>query len=267
MVRSMVVVPSVMPRTYGDRREGADRLRAGHPGLQRPGSVRRAGHRARGAPVRLAVALRAGHRRLPGPDRRARRGRRAHHQDQVRVLGARGARPQPDAAGQGAGDARPPEPRPAPPRLRPRRAGPGRAPGLRRGARRSGRSSSTRCCRSSAASGPARRWTTRARASTTRARSCGPCPLQQPLDIWLGRHRALGAAALRPPRRRLAALVLHARGRAGRHRRHPGPRRRGRPRDRGGALRRAHPLLATVRSPRWSPPRWPTGARASSPSG
>ena len=85
-----------------------------------------------------------------------------------------------------------------------------------------------------------------------------PLPLQQPLDIWLGRHRAVGAAALRPPRRRLAAVVLHARRRAGRHRRHPGARRRGRPRDRGGALRRARSPTATVRSPRWSPPRWPT---------
>ena len=46
--------------------------------------------------------------------------------------------PQPDAARQGAGHARPAEPRPAAPRLRARRARPRRAPGLRRGAGRPG---------------------------------------------------------------------------------------------------------------------------------
>ena len=180
----------IASRTYGGRREGADRLRPGHAGLQRPGPVRGARHRARGAPLRLAVALRARHRRLPRPHRRARRGRRAHHQDQVRVLRAGRARPQPDAPGQGAGDPRPAEPRPA--AARPSASARRTPASTRRSgwSAGSGRRSSTRCSRCSAGSGPGRSSTTRATRSATRAPSCGRCPSRS--------RSTSGSAASRP---------------------------------------------------------------------
>ena len=81
------------------------------------------------------------------------------------------------------------------------------------------------------------------------------------------RHRPVRAAAVRAPRRRLAPVVLHARRRAGRDRRDPGPRRRGRAPDRPRALRRAGPLLRRDRSPTWSPPPWPIDGRGWRPSG
>ena len=213
MARSMVVMSQ---KPTAGRREGADRVRAGHTGVERPGSVRGARHRARGAPVRLAVAVRAGHRRLPRSDRRPRRGRRAHHQDQVRVLGARRARPQPDAAGQGAGHPRPAQPRPA--AARPSGSAPSTPASTRPSAwsGATGPRSSTRCSRCSAGSGPARPSTTTGAFHRYEGAVGAAAPAPGPARDLARRHRAVRAAALRPAGRRLAAVVLHPRGRAGR---------------------------------------------------
>ena len=91
-----------------------------------------------------------------------------------------------------------------------------------------------------------------------------PLPVQSPPDVWLGGAAPDGAAAGRPPRRRLAAVVLHARRRRGRPARHRGRGRGPRPDVRPRALGRADPLPAraagrcpTCSSP-WSPPAAPT---------
>ena len=92
-----------------------------------------------------------------------------------------------------------------------------------------------------------------------------PLPLQDPLEIWLGGIAPSELQALRAARRRLAAVVLHARRRPRRHRRHPGHRRRARPPDRPRALRRPHPLLRRAdprdRGGRRSPSAAPTSTR------
>ena len=150
--------------------------------------------------------------------------------------------PQPDAAGQGAGHPRPAQPRPPAAGVRARRRRPRRAPGLRRRAGRPGQDLQRGAPAAAALLGRRDR-RPRRRVPPLRGRRRPAAPRAGPAGDLARRHRPVGAEALRAARRRLAAVVLHPRGRAGGHRRHRGHRRRARPQDRPGALRRPAPLL------------------------
>ena len=149
-------------------------------------------------------------------------------------------------------------------RLRARRRRPRRAPGLRGRARRAGQARSTRCCRCCAGSGPARPSTTTATFHHYEGAVVRPLPAAGPARDLARRHRArrscsgcgrLGDGWLpsfcTPEDVRDGIAVIER------------DRRRARPQDRPGALRRPDPLHATARSPTSSPPASPGAAPAS----
>ena len=97
--------------------------------------LQRDGRHARGAAVRLAVALGAGERRRARSDHRALGRGRPHEEAQARDERAGAAGSQPGAARQGAGEPRRAVRRAAAARVRARGREPGRAAGVRRRAR------------------------------------------------------------------------------------------------------------------------------------
>ncbi len=186
--------------------EGTHRLRAGRAPRHRRRPVRRTGRPARGSAVRFAVALGAAHGTVPRPDRRAGGRRRTHAEAQARHQRPGAPRPQPGRRGQGVGHARRALGRAHPPGVRARCSRPEGAPGVRRRARRAGRPLRRRPAGDPPAVGGSR---SRGRVVVTAARAA-------PARCLARRNVAVGAAARRPPGRRLAPELLHPRRRAGR---------------------------------------------------
>ena len=168
------------------------------------------------------------------------------------------ARPQPGAAGQGAGHASTGCRTAACCRRSAwALADPARAAGVRRRAGRPGQDLQRGAAAAAPASGPRTRSTTTAPASTTRASPCGPEPVQQPIDVWLGgiapseikRVGRLGDGWL--------PSFCTADDVAAGHPGHQRDRRRARPGDRPRALRRPDRLRRRRRARRARRGSWP----------